>query len=320
MRYELTDFEWTAISPFLPNKSRGVPRVNDRRVLNGIFWILRSGAPWRDLPEGFGPYTTCYNRFVRWRMAGIWDLIMEAFAEAHDSSVQMIDTSIVRVHQHGGCAGGGETRLMGRSRGGLTTKIHACVDTNGLPVRLELTTGEAHDNRLVTELLSDMKSGAMLLADRGYDADWIREFAGQRGAWANIPPKSNRKDPICFSPYLYRARNLVERFFNRIKQCRRVATRYDKLAANYLAFIKLAAIRIWLRAYESTPYFGYGSRSKAYRSVDQYVFERVRRFLARRHKVQGRGNRRFTFDVIHRKLGVLCLQRLPKAVPSRALR
>jgi hypothetical protein len=71
MRYELTDFEWTAIRPFLPNKPRGVPRVNDRRVLNGIIWILRSGAPWRDLPEGFGPYTTCYNRFVRWRTAGI---------------------------------------------------------------------------------------------------------------------------------------------------------------------------------------------------------------------------------------------------------
>ena len=112
---------------------------------------------------------------------------------------------------------------------------------------------KAHHNRLVTELLSDLKSGAMLLADRGYDADWIRAFAGERGAWANIPPKRNRKDPICFSPYLYRARNLVERFFNRIKQCRRVATRYDKLAANYLALIKLAAIRIWLRAYESTP-------------------------------------------------------------------
>ena len=157
MRYELTDFEWTAIRSFLPNKPRGVPRVNDRRVLNDIFWILRSGAPWRDLPESFGPYTTCYNRFVRWRMAGIWDLIMEALAETHDGSVQMIDTSIVRVHQHGGCAAGGETRQMGRSRGGLTTKIHACVDTNGMPVRLALTTGEAHDNRLVTELLSDPK-------------------------------------------------------------------------------------------------------------------------------------------------------------------
>jgi transposase len=83
-----------------------------------------------------------------------------------------------------------------RSRGRLTTKIHACVDTNGMPVRLELTTGEAHDNRLVTELLSDLKSGAMLLVDRGYDADWIRAFAGEHGAWANIPPKRNRKDLI----------------------------------------------------------------------------------------------------------------------------
>src|SRR5439155_58984 len=69
MRYELTDHEWTAIKPFLPNKPRGVPRVNDRRVLNGILWLLRSGAPWRDLPDNFGPYTTCYNRFVRWRRA-----------------------------------------------------------------------------------------------------------------------------------------------------------------------------------------------------------------------------------------------------------
>ena len=81
----------------------------------------------------------------------------------------------------------------------------------------------------------------MLLADRGYDADWIRAFATQRGAWANVPPRSNRREPICFSPHLYRARNLVERFFNKIKQCRRIATRYDKLAANNLAFISITA-------------------------------------------------------------------------------
>src|ERR687883_1704703 len=79
MCYELTDHEWTAIRPMLPNKPRGVPRVNDRLVLNGIFWILRSGAPWRDLPTAFGPYTTCYNRFVRWRRAGVWGRIIEAF-------------------------------------------------------------------------------------------------------------------------------------------------------------------------------------------------------------------------------------------------
>ena len=93
MRYELTDHEWAAIKPMLPNKPRGVPRVNDRRVLNGIFWVLRSGAPWRDLPQAFGPYTTCYNRFVRWRQAGVWSRIMNALAAAHDAGVQMIDTS-----------------------------------------------------------------------------------------------------------------------------------------------------------------------------------------------------------------------------------
>jgi len=100
MRYELADCEWDAIKPMLPNKPRGIPRVNDRRVLNGIFWVLRSGAPWRDLPEAFDPYTTCYNRFVRWRRAGVWSRIIDALAAAHDAAVQMIDTSIVRVHQH----------------------------------------------------------------------------------------------------------------------------------------------------------------------------------------------------------------------------
>ena len=154
---------------------------------------------------------------------------MDALAGAHDAAVQMIDTSIVRVHQHGACITRNKRQSMGRSRGGLTSKIHALVDTNGLPVRLAVTPGEAHDNRLAGKLLSRLRAGSMLLADRGYDADWIRELAIKKGAWANIPPKCNRNKPICFSPYLYRARNLVERFFNKIKQCRRVATRYDKL-------------------------------------------------------------------------------------------
>jgi transposase len=159
---------------------------------------------------------------------------MSALAGAHDAAVQMIDTSIVRVHQHGACITRNRRQSMGRSRGGLTSKIHALVDTNGLPVRLALTAGEAHDNRLAGKLLSRLKSGTMLLADRGYDADWIRALVRQHGAWANIPPKRNRTEALCFSPHLNRARNLVERFFNKIKHCRRVATRYDKLAANYL--------------------------------------------------------------------------------------
>src|SRR5215472_12826497 len=104
MRYELTDNEWTTIRPMLPNKPRGVPRVNDRRVLNGIFWVLRSGAPWRDLPDNFGPYTTCYNRFVRWRRARVWARIMSALASAHNTAVVCLAlTAGERVHQHGAC-------------------------------------------------------------------------------------------------------------------------------------------------------------------------------------------------------------------------
>lgn len=96
-RYNLT--EWRVIEPLLPNKPRGVPRVDDRRVLNGIFWVLRSGAPWRDLPDRYGPRTTCYNRFVRWQKAGVWDRMMDAITVAHDGDIQMIDSTSVRAHQ-----------------------------------------------------------------------------------------------------------------------------------------------------------------------------------------------------------------------------
>jgi transposase len=196
--------------------------------------LARSAAELRPLHHLLQPFRS---------LAAGWR-IMHALATTHGASVQMIDTSIVRVHQHAACITQNRRQSMGRSRGGLTSKIHAVVDTDGLPVQLALTAGEAHDNRLASKLLSRLKSGTMLLADRGYDADWIRALAAKRYAWANIPPRSNRNEPICFSPYLYRARNLVERFLNKIKQCRRVATRYDKLAANYLAFIQLASIRL----------------------------------------------------------------------------
>ncbi len=103
-RYDLTDFEWRVIEPLLPNKPRGVPRVDDRRVLNGTFWVLRSGAPWRDLPERYGPRTTCYNRFVRWRRAGVWDRLMDAITATHNSDIQMIDSTSVRAHQRAATA------------------------------------------------------------------------------------------------------------------------------------------------------------------------------------------------------------------------
>lgn len=103
-RYELTDIEWEIIAPLLPNKPRGVPRVDDRRVINGILWRFRTGSPWADIPERYGPSTTCYNRFVRWRKAGVWDRILADISKAFDGDIIMIDSSCVRVHQHGATA------------------------------------------------------------------------------------------------------------------------------------------------------------------------------------------------------------------------
>ena len=140
---------------------------------------------------------------------------------------------------------------MGRSRGGLTTKIHALVDANGLPVALKLTEGQAHDGRSAADLFDRIGPGQILLADRGYDSDALRQSIKDRGSWANVKPMPHRVNVPPFSPFLYRFRNLVERFFNKLKHYRAIATRYEKHAANYLALVKLAASRIWLRAYES---------------------------------------------------------------------
>lgn len=139
---------------------------------------------------------------------------------------------------------------MGRSRGGLTTKVHALTDTHGLPIELALTPGQSHDDNGADLLLNDLPDGSVLLGDKAYDADWIRNRIETQGAAPNIPDKTNRKVRHCFSKTLYKERNHVEHFFNRIKYLRRVATRFEKLTDNYLAMIKLAAIRLWLRARE----------------------------------------------------------------------
>lgn len=136
---------------------------------------------------------------------------------------------------------------MGRSRGGLTTKIHAVVDANGNPITLKLSEGQAHDGRSAADLLDTVQAGHILLADRGYDSDALRKTMAERGAWANIKPMPNRVNIPSFSPWLYRYRNLVERFFGKLKHFRAIATRFEKHDANYLGLVKLAAAKIWMR-------------------------------------------------------------------------
>jgi transposase len=147
---------------------------------------------------------------------------------------------------------GDRDHCLGRSRGGLTTKIHAVVDGQGLPIRITLTAGQSHDGQAADDLLDHVGAGTIVLADKAYDADRIRASLREKGALANIPSKSNRRSKPYFSTWLYRERNLIERFFSKLKHFRRVATRYDKLAENFLAMVQLASMRLWLRVYEST--------------------------------------------------------------------
>ncbi|MEQ9661350.1 MAG: IS5 family transposase [Parasphingopyxis sp.] len=251
-RFDLTDFERSVMQPLLPTKVRGVKRVDDRRVLNGIFWRLRTGAPWADIPARYGPYTTCVNRLNRWRKAGHWARILGAVSAAYEGDIQMIDSSSIRVHQMVATPKkDGRSRCMGRSRGGLTTKIHAMVDANGLPIGLRLSEGQAYDGHSAHLMLDTLVPGSILLADRAYDADKLREAIANKGAFANIPPMPQRVRRSAFSPFLYRYRNLIERFFNKLKHFRAIATRFDKRDDNYLASVQLASIRIWLRHNES---------------------------------------------------------------------
>lgn len=141
---------------------------------------------------------------------------------------------------------------MGSSRGGLTTKIHALTNQDGLPIRFELTPGQAHDAPVCRLLLTGLQPGQAVLADKAYDADWIREMIWEQGAEEVIPPKANRKLPKDFDAELYKQRNRIERFFGRLKSSfRRIATRYEKTAKNVMAMIKLASVRLWCQFYES---------------------------------------------------------------------
>jgi transposase len=139
------------------------------------------------------------------------------------------------------------SRCMGRSRGGLTTKIHALLDANGLPIALRFTQSQAQDGKSAAEMLGGLGPGQILLADRAYDSDTLRASLAARGAWGNIKPMPGRVNVPAFSSFLYRTPNLVERFFSKLKHFKAVATRFEKHDANYFALVKLAAAKIWMR-------------------------------------------------------------------------
>ena len=245
----LRDDQWVRIETLLQGKAgdRGRSGANNRLFIEAVLWIARTGSPWRDLPAAFGPWNSIYVRFARWADKNVWENIFAVLREDADFEEVFIDSTIVRAHQHAaGAAKNKGEQALGRSRGGLTTKIHACVEGLGQLARFTLTGGQVADITQAQTLIEQMQPGAVL-ADKAYDADALLAYIEGKDAKAVIPPKTNRKNQRAFDKYQYRHRNLIERFFAKLKQFRRVATRYDKLGSRFASFIALAASVIWLQ-------------------------------------------------------------------------
>ncbi|WP_426413340.1 IS5 family transposase [Bradyrhizobium ganzhouense] len=244
--YWLSDVEWQRIEPLLPRGRKGAHRVDDRRVISGIMHMLKSGSRWRDCPEVYGPYTTVYNRFNRWSRQGIWTDIFYALTGSTGMYGSMsVDSSYIKAHRSAAGAKGAFNNAIGRSRGGQTTKIHALTDDIGRPLAFLITPGNTHDLVGARGLISMVRSPRRLLADRAYDAKSLRDELAARRIKAVIPPNPTRKHPHRYDKTAYKGRNVIERMFCRLKDFRRIATRYDKRADIFLSGILLAASITW---------------------------------------------------------------------------
>ncbi|WP_210312654.1 IS5 family transposase [Rhizobium giardinii] len=247
-RYELNEAQWSRIAPFLPGKAGDPGRTgtDNRLFVNGCLWILRSGAHWRDLPERYGKWKTVHRRFSRWCHAGVWERVFDALTADRDNQYLMIDSTIVRAHQRAASGKGGpRNQALGRSRGGLTTKIHMLADALGRPLRFIVTAGQVGDITQAPALL-DGQVGKAMLADKAYDSNALRATIKAMDAEAVIPSNRTRKIIIPHDPIVYKHRNRIERCFNRLKHFRRFATRYERRIIHFTGLIHLATIMIWI--------------------------------------------------------------------------
>ncbi|MFF3088808.1 IS5 family transposase [Streptomyces nojiriensis] len=276
----LTDVQWARIEPLLPDRAprRGGRWRDHRQVIDAIAFKYRTGTPWMDLPERFGSWKGAHSRLRMWAIDGTWErvfaaLLAQADAEEDLDWVVAVDSTIVRAHQH--AAGARQKGLpadepadhaLGRSRGGLTTKIHLAADGRCRPLAFVLTPGQAGDAPAFTQVMATIRvtrpkgrprtRPVVVLADKAYSSRAIREHLRKRKIRAVIPQPAdqiaNRRRlgskggrPPAFDKTAYKQRNTVERCINKLKQWRGLATRYDKTATAYQAALHLAAIHIW---------------------------------------------------------------------------
>jgi transposase len=239
--------------------------------MNGILWILATGSPWRDLPREFGKWKTVYERFRLWSQSGFWDRILEKLQARRnaqggiDWDLFCIDGSMVRAHKaaagaakKGGPAEEPQDHALGRSRGGFSTKLHLVCDAGGLPIAVDVSPGQDHETTRMERVMESVhvasprgaarKRPRRLAADKAYSAAWVRDWLKQRRIAPVIAHRENeagREGP--FDRDSYRRRNVIERCIGWIKELRRIATRYEKLAVHYLGMFKLGMILQYLK-------------------------------------------------------------------------
>jgi len=243
--YHLTDSQWKKIEFFFPTrKRRGRPPLNPRIVFNAILWLLKSGARWRDLPTCFGNWNSVYHKFRQWIRVGLFEKILRVLNFATNKYLLVqIDSTFCKVHKHGlGAFKRNGKQAIGKSRGGYTTKIHALVNEYFQLMGVILTGGQIHDSEPALELFEGIElTGKKVLTDKAFGSEKIRDYLAGHGAIVCIPDKSNAVIKHDFDAQLYKQRNVVERFFQRMKEFRHIAIRFDKLDICFLNFIFLAA-------------------------------------------------------------------------------
>ena len=251
-RAEVTDEEWQVIYGILQLNERAYTGSEEscRRFVNAVLWILRSGAQWRLLPPSRGKWNSVFKRFSSWCSHDIWDDLHRSCIRQPDLQSVFIDSTVVRAHACAAGAAGStaESESLGRSKGGYSTKIHAVTDGLGYPIDFTLTGGQSSDIGQAQALLELTPTGTeALMADKGYDCDAFILAIESQDMNAVIPPKSNRVHPQHCDFFAYKERHLIECFFGKIKHYRRIFSRFEKKAQNYMGFIRFVSALIWLR-------------------------------------------------------------------------